>query len=207
MPLSASNWRLFVAPLAGVERQRCGTLGGGGAAVGIPDSLPLRSSTVLGSHPFSFVQPLVHRGSGSGSGSSFSGGERSSRASSSSSSRLLQPVVCCDESLRVVETSHRPFHSEPSSPQVSVQDGDSAVCASLCSERRLNSVSGLEGHILAISNSFRQPQVSQVRSHLTGVPVQGYVFWSLHGSAGFHEGHGSGIDLSSSCGDQDSSLP
>ena len=32
------------------------------------------------------------------------------------------------------------------------------------------------------------------------------MFWSLHGAASRHEGHGSGVDLSSSCGDQDSSL-
>ena len=32
------------------------------------------------------------------------------------------------------------------------------------------------------------------------------VFWSLHGSASLHEGHGSGIDFSSSCWDQNSSV-
>ena len=42
-------------------------------------------------------------------------------------SRVLQPIVCCDEGLRVVEASHRPFHSKSACPQVSVQDGDSPV--------------------------------------------------------------------------------
>ena len=76
----------------------------------------------------------------------------------------------------------------------------------VCAERRLDGVSGLEGRLLANSNPSGQPQVSQVRCLRTGVPVQGSMFWSLHGAASRHEGHGSGVDLSSSCGDQDSSL-
>ena len=172
--------------------------------MGIPNSLPLSFSTVLGAHPLSFVQPLVHQGLGSGSGSFFSGGERSSRASSSSLSRLLQLAACCDEGLRVVEANHRPFHSEPLSPQVFVQDGDSPVCASVGAKQRLD---GLVGCIIASSNPSGQPQVSQVCSLRMGVAVQDSVLWSLHGSTGFHEGHGSGINLSSSCGDLDSLLP
>ena len=38
--------RLSVVPLAGVERQGRGTLGSGGLAVGIPDSLPLDSHLI-----------------------------------------------------------------------------------------------------------------------------------------------------------------
>ena len=53
MSLSPDNQRLFVAPLSGVEQQGHGSLGGGGAAVGLLDTLPLRSSAVLGTHPFS----------------------------------------------------------------------------------------------------------------------------------------------------------
>ena len=44
--------RLSVAPLAGVERRGRGTLGSGDLAVGIPDSLPLGSHLIQGSHPF-----------------------------------------------------------------------------------------------------------------------------------------------------------
>ena len=43
--------RLSVAPLAGVERRGRGTLGSGGLAVGISDSLPLGSHLIQGSHP------------------------------------------------------------------------------------------------------------------------------------------------------------
>ena len=146
--------------------------------VGILDSLLLRSSTALGAHPFSFVQPLVHQGFGPGAGSSFSGGERCSRASTSSLFRFLQPIVCRDEGLRILETSRRSFHSESMCSQVSVQDGDSPVAASVSAEWKLDDVSGLEGLLLANSNPSGQSQVSQVRYLRTGVSVQGFVFWS-----------------------------
>ena len=40
--------RLFVPPLAGLEGQGCGSLGGGGSAGGMSHSLPVSSSSVLG---------------------------------------------------------------------------------------------------------------------------------------------------------------
>ena len=49
------------------------------------------------------------------------------RTSSSSFSRLLQPYVCGDEGLRVVETSDRPFVAEPEDFEDVLQDGDSPV--------------------------------------------------------------------------------
>ena len=156
-------------------------------------SLPLRSSIVLGSHPFSFIQPLVHQGQSSGLGSSFSCGEGGSRASPPSLSRLLQPIVCSDEGLRVVEASHRPFHSEPSRPQVSVQDGDSPVYAS-----------GDWMVSLDLKDAYLQiPIHPDSRKYLRFVAFERVyqfksVFWSLHGPSSRHEGHGSGIDFSSS---------
>ena len=58
--------RLSVAPLAGVERRGRGTLGGGGLAVGMPDSLPLGSHLIQGSHPFTGVCPQFDQGQSSG---------------------------------------------------------------------------------------------------------------------------------------------
>ena len=84
---------------------------------------------------------------------------------------------------------------------------ETSVCASVCAEWRLDGVSGLKGRLLASSNPSGQLQVCQVRCLRTGVPVQCSVFWFLHGSTSLHEDHGSSIDLSSSCGDQGSSLP
>ena len=43
--------------------------------MGVPDPFPLCSSTVLGAHPLSFSQPLVHQGQSAGTGSSFPCGE------------------------------------------------------------------------------------------------------------------------------------
>ena len=113
--------------------------------LGISHSLSCGPHTIQGTHPLSFVRPLVHQGQSPGSGSTLSGREGSSGACSSSVTGLLQPVVCGDEGLRVLETGHRPFVTEPEGSQDFLQDGDSPVGSSLCSEGRLDGVSGLEG--------------------------------------------------------------
>ena len=172
----------------------------------ILDTLPLRSSTVPESHPFSFVHPLVHQGQSSGTGSSFPCGEGCGRAGSPSLSGLLQLIVCDDKGLRFVEACHQPFHSEPSRPQVSVQDGDSPVCASLGAKQRLDGISGSLGCLLVGSYPSGQPQVSQVCSLRSGVPVEGFMFWSLHCPSSLHKGHGSGVDFSPLCENQDLSV-
>ena len=126
---------------------------------------------------------------------------------SPSLSRLLQPVVCVYEGLGVTKARPRPFHIEPSRPEVSVQEGETPqVCPSLGVEQRLDGVSGSQGHLLAHSNSSGQPQVSQVLSLQLGLPVQGSVFRSLHYPSSLHEGHGSGVTFPPSCWNQDSSI-
>ena len=100
---------------------RRGVTGGESAAVGVSYPLLVRSSTVLGAHPLSFLQPLVHQGQSSGMGSSFPCGEGCGQAGPPFLSRLLQPIVCGDEGLRVVEACHRSFHFELLCPQISVQ--------------------------------------------------------------------------------------
>ena len=47
----------------------------------------------------------------------------------------------------------------------------------------------------------------QVLSPWSNVPIQGSVLWSLHSSSSFHEGHGSGFDLSALCGRSHLALP
>ena len=66
MSLSGCGRRLFVAPLAGVDRQGHRSLGSGGLAVGISHSLQLGSHFIQGTHPLPFVQPYVHQGQGFG---------------------------------------------------------------------------------------------------------------------------------------------
>ena len=55
-------WRLSVPPLAGLEGQGRGTVGGGGAAGGLSHPFPQPTSAVCGAHPYAFVQPLAHQG-------------------------------------------------------------------------------------------------------------------------------------------------
>ena len=62
MSLSSRSRRLFVAPLAGVERQGRGSLGSGSLAVGISDSLLSDSYFIQGTHPFPAYSPDSIRG-------------------------------------------------------------------------------------------------------------------------------------------------
>ena len=145
--------RLSVAPLAGVERRGRGTLGSGGLAVGIPDSLPLGSHLIQGSHPFTGVCPQFHQGQSSGGRGSGSAEQGCHRAGSASFSGLLQPVIRGYESFRGVETGHRPFHSELEDSTDILQDGDTSIRSSLGLSGGLDDVSGLEGCVLAGANA------------------------------------------------------
>ena len=189
--------RLSVAPLAGVERRGCGTLGSGGLAVGIPDSLPSGSHLIQGSHPFAGLFPQLDQGQSSGGRGSGSSEQRCHRDGSSSLSGLLQPVVCGNESFGGVETGHRPFHSELEDSTDILQDGDTSICSSLGSSGRLDGVSGLEGCILAGADAPGFTQVPQVHGGREGVPVQGALFRPFHCSTGFYQGHGSCVSYSS----------
>ena len=88
--------RLSVPPLAVLEGQRCGALGSGGVAVRLPYSLPLRPSTVQGSHLNAIVPPFVHQRGGAGGGHSGSYGQECCGACSSAFPRLLQPAFFGD---------------------------------------------------------------------------------------------------------------
>ena len=198
--------RLSVAPLAGVERQGRGSLGSGSFAVGISHSLPSGSHFIQGTHPFSSLLPQLHPGQGFRGRSQFSSGERSGSASSPSLSRLLQPSFCGDEGLRVVETSDRPFVTEPEGVEDVLQDGDSPVGPVVGPSWRLDGVSRLEGRLFAGSDASGITQIPQVCGVLEGLPVQNSLLWPLHGSTGLHTGHGSGVSLSTSGGDSSSSL-
>ena len=175
--------------------------------MGIQSSLPLRASIGCRTHPFSILQPHFHQGQSLGGGSSVSCREGSSRACSFTFSGVLQSDFCSNEGLRVVETSNRLIYAQSESPQDSLQDGDSPVCASVCAERRLDGVHRLEGCLLANPYTSGQLQVSQIRSFESSISVQRSVLRSLYGSAGFYPGHGSGVSPSTSSGHPHVSLP
>ena len=162
MSRSNRSRRLSVAPLAGVERRGSETLGGGSLAVGIPDSLPLGSHFIQGSHPFAGVCSQVHQGQSSGGGGSGSPEQGCHRVGSASISGLLQPAVCYYESFRGVEAGHRPVHSELEGAADILQDGDTPIRSSLGSSGGLDGVSGLEGCVLAGANASGFTQVPQV---------------------------------------------
>ena len=182
--------RLSVAPLAGVERRGRGTLGIGGLAVGIPDSLPSGSHLIQGSHPFSGLLSQLDQGQ-----------------SSPSLSGLLQPVICGNESFGSVEAGYRPFHSELEDSADILQDGDTSICSSFGSSGRLDGVSGLEGCVLAGANATGFAQVPQVHGGRDGIPIQGSLFWPFHCSTSLHQGHGSCVSYSSQEGGTASPVP
>ena len=99
--------------------------------MGIPDSLPLSSHLIQGSHPFTGVCPQFHQGQSSGGRGSGSAEQGCHRAGSASISRLLQPVIHGYESFSCVETGHRPFHSELEDSADILQDGDTSIRSSL----------------------------------------------------------------------------
>ena len=201
MSLSGISRWLSVAPLAGVERQGRGSVDGGGSAVELLCAFPVSSSTVVcGTHPFSILWPQFHQEQSLGEGSWGFVKERCDRARSFTFSRLLQPSFCGDESLRVVETSDRFVHPQSESPQDSLQDGDSSVGAPVYMGRWLDGVSRLEGRVFASSHPSGQSQIPQICGLETDFSIQGSLFRSLYCPAGFHTGHGSGFDLSSSYG-------
>ena len=53
--------RLSVPPLAGLEGQGRGSVGGGGPPGGVLHTFPLASSAVCGTHPHAFVCPYFHQ--------------------------------------------------------------------------------------------------------------------------------------------------
>ena len=174
---------------------------------GIPDSLPLGSHLIQGSHPFTGVCLKFHQGQSSGGRGSGSAEQGCHRAGSASISRLLQPVIRGYESFRGVETSHRPFHSELEDSADILQDGDTSIHSSLGASGGLDGVSGLEGCVLAGANAPGFMQVPQVHGGGEGVPVQGTLLRLFHGSASFYQGHGSCVSDSTQDGGTTSSLP
>ena len=174
---------------------------------GIPDSLPLGSHLIQGSHPFTGVCLQFHQGQSSGGRGSGSAEQGCLRAGSASISRLLQPVIHGYESFRGVETGHRPFHSELEDSADILQDGDTSIRSSLGSSGGLDGVSGLEGGVLAGANAPGFTQVPQVHGGGEGVPVQGTLLRPFHGSASFYQSHGSCVSDSTQDGGTTSSLP
>ena len=113
--------------MAHLERRGSGSLGGGSSSGGIQHSFPKGSHFIQGTHPLFGLLSQFHSGQSLGAGGGVSAPEGSHRAGSVSFARLLQPVICRDEGLRVVATSNRSFSPESQSVENTFQDGDSPV--------------------------------------------------------------------------------
>ena len=120
---------LSVSPLAGLEGQGCGAVGGRGAEGWLLSALPQHPSTFHCSHPNAFLQPHLHQGGCSGGGHLGLSCQGCCGACSTPFSRLLQPSVRCVEDLGVVASGHRPLPSQSLCGRVSLPDGDHSVCA------------------------------------------------------------------------------
>ena len=90
-----------------------------------------------------------------------------------------------------METSDRPFTSEPLRLANAAQDGDQPVGSSCGTEERLDDLHQCEGCIPSGSGASRQSSFSLVCCGWKGLPAQSALFWSLHGPSDVHQGHGS----------------
>ena len=184
-------WRLSVPPLAGLEGQGCGAVGGRGAAGRLLSALPQPPSTFLCSAPNAFLQPHLHQGGCSGGGHLGLSCQGCCGACSTPFSRLLQPSVRCVEDLGVVASSHRPLPSQSLCGHVSISDGDHSVCASVGASGGLDGLHRPQGSVSSGAGSSCFSSLSSLRLPRQGLSVQGSLLWPLHGSAGLHQGHGS----------------
>ena len=183
--------RLSVPPLAGLEGQGCGAVGGRGDEGWLLSALPQHPSTFHCSNPNAFVQPHLHQGGCSGGGHLGLSCQGCCGACSTPFSRLLQPSVCCVEDLGVVASGHRPLPSQLLCGRVSVSDGDHSVCAPVGASVGLDGLHRSERSVSSSAGSSCFSSLSSLRVQRPSLPVQSAVLWPLHGSAGLHQGHGS----------------
>ena len=193
MSLSNRCRRLSVAPMAHLERRGREALGGGGSPGRISHSFPEGSHFIRGAHPFFGLLPQFHPGQSLGAGSGVSAPERSYRAGSTSFSRLLQPSVCGDESLRVLAAGNRPFSIESQGVEDTIQDGDYPVHSVVSPQRGLDGLHRPQRCVPSGSNPPGFQEVSEVHGLQQGLSIQGPLLRDVHGSAGLHPSHGSGF--------------
>ena len=194
--------RLSVPPLAGLEGQGRGFVGGGGPPGGVSHTLPPASSSVCGTHPHAFVCPYFHQGGCSRGGHPGVDCQGSCGACSSSLSRLLQPPVCGLEDLGVVATGHRPVPPQLLHGHFALPHGDHPVCSSVCPAGGLDGLHRSSGSCASGISSL--PALCGSWPHL---PIQSVVLRSVHGPADLHSGYGSCVRYSSFLGYPYASLP
>ena len=194
-------------PLAGLEGQGCGALGGRGAAGRLLSAFPQHPFTFQCSAPNAFLQPHFHQGCCSGGGHLGPRCQGCCGACSTPFSRLLQPSVRSVEDLVVLASSHRPLPSQSLCGRVSLSDGDHSVCSPLGTSGGLDGLHRSQGSVSAGASPSCFSSSSALRLQRQGLSVQSSLLWPLHGSAGLHKGHGSCFRHSPFYGDPHEALP
>ena len=173
--------RLSVPPLAVLEGQGHRSVGCGGAAGGIPHPFPLSSSTICGTHPYAFVQPLVHQGGCTRGGHPGFNCQGCGGACSTSLSRLLQPSVRGLENLGVVASSHRSLDPQSLRGCVTLPDGDHSVSPSFRPSGRLDGLHRSSGSLLAGFGTSGIASLPPLCGPWPSISVQSVVFRPIHG--------------------------
>ena len=166
-------------------------MGSRGSPVWLPHSIPLRPSTVQGSHLHAILPPLVHQRGGAGGGHSGADRHECCGACSTSFPQLLQPSICSVEDLRVLETHHRSLDPQSLRGRVTFPDGDHPVSPPVCSSGRLDGLHRSQGSLPAGPCPSGFSSLHSVCGTGQSVPVLCSLLWPLHGSAGLLPGHGS----------------
>ena len=192
--------RLSVPPLAGLEGQGCGALGGRGAAGRLLSAFPQHPSTFQWSAPNAFLHPHFHQ-------RCCSGGGHLGPHCQGCFSRLLQPSVRSVEDLGVLASSHRPLPSQSLCGRVSLSDGDHPVCSPLGASGGLDGLHRSQGSVSPGACPSCFSSSSALRLQGQRLSVQSSMLWPLHGSAGLHQGHGSCFRHSPFYGDPHEALP
>ena len=159
-------------------------MGGGAAEVWVSHPFPQLTSTVPGSCPYAFLQPLLHQRGCTRGGHPRLNCQGCSGASSTSISGLLQPSVCHVEDLMVVASGHRPLPPQSLCGCVPLSDGDHPVCSPVSSSGRLDGLHRFEGSVPPGSGSSRISSFSTLCVQGSRFPIQSSVLWPLHGSTG-----------------------
>ena len=167
--------RLSVPPLAGLEDQGRGSVGGGGPPGRVSHTLSSASSSVYGAHPHAFVGPYFHQGGRARGGHPCFDCQGCDGACSSSVSGLLQPPVCLMKDLGVVETGHLPVSPQPLHGRFTLPHGDHPVRSSVCPSGGLDGLHRPSGSVSAGSCPSRISSLPPLCGAWPLLPVQSAV--------------------------------
>ena len=192
--------QLSIPPLAGLEGQGSGSVGGGGPSGGVSHPLPPASSSVYGTHPHAFVCPYFNQRGCSRGGHRGVDCQGCCGACSSSLSRLLQLPACGLEDLGVVASGHRPVPAQLLCGHFTLSHGDHPVCSHFSSTGGLDGLHRSSGGVSSSSCASGISSLPVLCGSWPHLPIQRVVLRSVHGPAGLHSCYGSCIRCSSFLG-------